>query len=204
MGGGEALTEGPYPGSELLDLLETEEILALINQADQAVPAAVAAEIPIIARAVESIAAVLSQGGRLFYIGAGTSGRLGVLDASECPPTFGIPPDRVRGVMAGGEAALSHASKTSEDDPEAGARDLLAAGFTRKDVVVGIAASGRTPYVLGAIAKARELGAITCGVSCSENSKLPDPSIFRSSPSRGRRFWRGPRGCGPARPPRWS
>ncbi len=172
MSEGEALTEGVYPGSELLDLLETKDLLALMNQADRAIPAAIAAEIPAIARAIELIAAALSQGGRIFYIGAGTSGRLGVLDASECPPTFGVPPEQVRGIMAGGEAALSRASETSEDDPEAGARDLLASGFTRADVVVGIAASGRTPYVLGAIAKARELGAITCGISCSENSEL--------------------------------
>jgi N-acetylmuramic acid 6-phosphate etherase len=169
----DALTERIYPGTERLDQLETKEILVLMSQADAAIPAAVAVEIPAIARAVEAIAGVISKGGRLFYIGAGTSGRLGVLDASECPPTFGVPPDQVRGIMAGGEAALSRATEASEDDPQAGARDLLAAGFNRNDAVVGIAASGRTPYVLGAMAKARELGAVTCGVH-SELSQAVD------------------------------
>ena len=107
---------------------------------------------------MEAIAKALERGGHLVYLGAGTSGRLGVLDAAECPPTFSVPPDLVRGIMAGGEAALSRSSEISEDDPEAGARDLLASGFGSGDVLVGIAASGRTPYVLGAVAKARELG----------------------------------------------
>lgn len=156
-----------------------------MNQADQAVPAAVAAEIPAIARAVDAIEAAISQGGRLFYIGAGTSGRLGVLDAAECPPTFGVSPDLVRGIIAGGEAALSRASEASEDDPATGARDLLAAGFGPGDALVGIAASGRTPYVLGAIAKARELGAITCGISCTENSELSRAVDFPIEPKPG-------------------
>ncbi len=181
----EALTEQSYPGAEGLDQLKTTEILALMNRADKAVPAAVASEIPAIARAVEAIADKLARGGRLFYIGAGTSGRLGVLDASECPPTFGIPLDQVRGIIAGGEAALSRASETSEDDPEAGARDLLAAGFNLNDAVVGIAASGRTPYVLGAMAKARELGAVTCGISCAENSELSRSVDFPMEPKPG-------------------
>ncbi len=179
------MTEQSYPGAERLDELQTEEILALMNRADQAVPGAVAAEIPAIARAVGAIADVLKRGGRLFYIGAGTSGRLGVLDASECPPTFGIPPDQVRGIIAGGEAALSQASETSEDDPEAGGRDLLAGGFRGSDAVVGIAASGRTPYVLGAMAKARELGAVTCGISCTESSELSRAVDFPIEPKPG-------------------
>ena len=112
------------------------------------------------------------RGGRLFYIGAGTSGRLGVLDASECPPTFSVPPEMVQGIIAGGEAALSRATETTEDDPAIGVRDLLARGFTARDVLVGIAASGRTPYVLGAVAEARRLGAVTIGISCTPDSEL--------------------------------
>src|SRR5947209_14355081 len=101
----------------------------------------------------------MKAGGRLFYVGTGTSGRLGVLDASECPPTFGVPPEMVQGIMAGGPAALSQATETTEDDPAIGARDLLARGFLARDVLVGIAASGRTPYVLGAVAEAGRMGA---------------------------------------------
>ena len=114
----------------------------------------------------------LRSDGRLFYIGAGTSGRLGVLDASECPPTFSVPYDMVQGIIAGGESALSKATEASEDDPDSGARDLLARGFTRADSLVGIAASGRTPYVLGAIRAAREMGALTMGMACSPGSEL--------------------------------
>ena len=124
-------------------------------------------EIPAIARAVDAIVAAIEKGGRLFYIGAGTSGRLGVLDASEIPPTFSVPPEMVQGIMAGGEAALSRATETTEDDPAIGVRDLIARGFTARDVLVGIAASGRTPYVLGAVAEARRLGAVTVGISCT-------------------------------------
>ncbi len=181
----ETITERSYPGAANLDRLCIADILTLMNQADAAVPTAVAAEIPAIARAVEAIVGVLERGGRLFYIGAGTSGRLGVLDASECPPTFGVSPDLVQGLIAGGEAALSRATEASEDDSEAGARDLLAAGFTRTDAVVGIAASGRTPYVLGAIAKARELGAVACGISCTENSTLSRAVDFPMEPKPG-------------------
>ncbi len=166
------ITEEPNPASAHLDDLSTSEILVLMNSADTEVPAAVAREIPRIASAVEAIARALEQGGRLFYIGAGTSGRLGVLDASECPPTFNVPKDLVRGIIAGGEAALTESSEASEDDPAAGAADLLAAGFSAGDVLVGIAASGRTPYVLGAVAWARELGATTCGISCTPDSEL--------------------------------
>jgi N-acetylmuramic acid 6-phosphate etherase len=155
-----------------VDELPTSEILALMNAVDAEVPGAVAREIPRIATAVEAIAAALESGGRLIYIGAGTSGRSGVLDASECPPTFNVPKDLVRGIIAGGEAALTESSEASEDDPAAGVRDLLDAGFAAGDVLVGIAASGRTPYVLGAVAKARELGAITCGISCTPDSEL--------------------------------
>lgn len=166
------LTEQQNPASENIDALPTGEILRIMNQEDAKVAAAVALEIPQIARAVDAIAGAVRQGGRLFYIGAGTSGRLGVLDASECPPTFSVPPDLVQGIIAGGEAALSRATEASEDDPQTGIRDLAGRGFTRKDVLVGIAASGRTPYVLGAVGFARELGAVTAGISCTPESEL--------------------------------
>ncbi|HWR50150.1 MAG TPA: N-acetylmuramic acid 6-phosphate etherase [Bryobacteraceae bacterium] len=166
------LTEQRNPASENIDARPTEEILRIINGEDAKIAAAVAAEIPNIARAVDAIVERLERGGRLFYIGAGTSGRLGVLDASECPPTFSVPPELVQGIIAGGERALSHATEASEDDPDLGAHDLLEHGFTGADALAGIAASGRTPYVLGAIAKARELGAITIGISCTPDSEL--------------------------------
>jgi N-acetylmuramic acid 6-phosphate etherase len=147
-------------------------MLRIINEEDAKVAASVAHEIPQIARAVDAIVAAIQRGGRLFYIGAGTSGRLGVLDASECPPTFSVPPDLIQGIIAGGEAALSRATEASEDDPQAGMRDLADRGFNPKDVLVGIAASGRTPYVLGAVRSARELGAVTAGISCTPESEL--------------------------------
>src|SRR5579864_1561199 len=157
------LTEQPNPASASIDALPTEEALRVINAEDRRVADAVGNEIPAIARAVDAAVAAFAQGGRLFYIGAGTSGRLGVLDASECPPTFSVPPDLVQGIIAGGEAALTRATEASEDDPASGVRDLLARGFTGSDVLCGIAASGRTPYVLGAIAEAKRLGAVTIG-----------------------------------------
>ncbi len=166
------LTEQPNPASASIDALPTEEVLRIINSEDRKVAGAVQAEIPAIARGVDAIVARFQQGGRLFYIGAGTSGRLGVLDASECPPTFSVPPDMVQGIIAGGESALSRAAETTEDDPVIGRRDLTARGFTGGDVLVGIAASGRTPYVLGAVAEARRLGAVTIGISCTPDSEL--------------------------------
>jgi N-acetylmuramic acid 6-phosphate etherase len=166
------LTEQLNPASAHLDALPTEEALRIINAEDGKVAGAVEREIPAIARAVDAIVAALERGGRLFYIGAGTSGRLGVLDASEIPPTFSAPPAMVQGIIAGGEAALSRATETTEDDPSIGVRDLLARGFTANDVLVGIAASGRTPYVLGAVAEARRLGAVTVGISCTPDSDL--------------------------------
>ncbi|MBX9600524.1 MAG: N-acetylmuramic acid 6-phosphate etherase [Bryobacteraceae bacterium] len=166
------LTEQANPASEGIDRKSTVEMLEIINAADAEIAAAVRAEIPAIARAVDAVADAMRRGGRLFYIGAGTSGRLGVLDASECPPTFNVPPSLVQGIIAGGEPALSRAVEASEDDPELGAADLIARGFERSDVLVGIAASGRTPYVLGAIARARAMGALTIGVSCTARSAL--------------------------------
>lgn len=166
------LTEQPNPASANIDALPTEQVLLLINQEDQAVASAVAREIPNVTMAVDVIVDRLNKGGCMVYSGAGTSGRLGVLDASECPPTFNVDPRLVRGLIAGGDKALAAAAETSEDDPEMGAADLLRDGFTGKDVLVGIAASGRTPYVLGAVEAARELGAVTIGISCVPDSEL--------------------------------
>lgn len=166
------LTEQSNPASECIDALATAEILRVINAEDRKVAEAVEREIPAIARAVDAIVEAMRQGGRLFYIGAGTSGRLGVLDAAECPPTFSVSPECAQGILAGGEAALARATEASEDDPAMGARDLLARGFTGKDVLAGIAASGRTPYVLGAVAEAKRLGAATIGISCTPDSEL--------------------------------
>jgi len=181
----ELLTEQVNPASEGIDALPGIEILRVINAEDHKVAPAVAAEIPNIARAVDAVEAALRAGGRLFYIGAGTSGRLGMLDAVECPPTFNVPPDAVQAVIAGGEAALSRAFEAAEDDPAAGARDLQARGFTSRDVLVGIAASGRTPYVLGAVAWARQLGAKTIGISCTPGSQLAEAVDIAITPLPG-------------------
>jgi N-acetylmuramic acid 6-phosphate etherase len=166
------LTEQVNPRSRDIDARPTAEILQIMNDEDAKVASAVAAEIPRIAQAVDRIAEAIRGGGRLFYIGAGSSGRLGVLDAAECPPTFNLAPDLVQGIIAGGDAALARATEASEDDPESGKRDLEGRGFMARDVLVGIAASGRTPYVLGAVTKARALGALTIGISCTPDSEL--------------------------------
>lgn len=166
------LTEQSNPASAGIDALATAEILTVINQEDRRIAAAVAVEIPQIAQAVDRIVDRLEPGGRLFYIGAGTSGRLGVLDAAECPPTFHVSQDLVQGIVAGGDAALSRAAEASEDDPGDGRRDLIVRGFTRQDTLIGIAASGRTPYVLGAIEEANRIGALTIGISCTPDSPL--------------------------------
>jgi N-acetylmuramic acid 6-phosphate etherase len=166
------LTEQPNPASAAIDTLPTEQVLRIINAEDRKVAQAVEQEIPAITRAVDAIVGALENGGRLFYIGAGTSGRLGVLDASEIPPTFSASPEMVQGIMAGGESALSRATETTEDDPAIGVRDLTARGFIARDVLVGLAASGRTPYVLGAVAEARRLGAATIGICCTPDSEL--------------------------------
>jgi N-acetylmuramic acid 6-phosphate etherase len=169
---GHLLTEQRNPASAGIDTLSTEEMLRVINAEDRMVADAVAAAIPQIGRAVEVVVTAFERGGRLFYIGAGTSGRLGVLDASECPPTYNVPPDLVQGIIAGGEAALTRSVEAVEDDPAAGAHDLKQRNFGDRDVAVGIAASGRTPYVLGAVRAARELGATTIGISCTPASEL--------------------------------
>lgn len=165
-------TEQRNPASADLDLLDTTGILTVINDEDGTVPDAVAREIPHIAAAVDTIVAAIGSGGRLVYIGAGTSGRLGVLDASECPPTFNTDPGLVIGLIAGGDHALRHPIEHVEDSPEAGARALEEIALTSKDVVVGIAASGRTPFVLGAVGHATSIGAATIGLCNSPDSAL--------------------------------
>ena len=166
------LTEARNPASMHLDKLTPLEIVHLMNAEDAQVPHAVAKQADAIARAIEIIADRLEAGGRLVYVGAGTSGRLGVLDATECPPTFNSPPGQVIGLIAGGPAALTQAVEGAEDHPEFGAADLQAVGLDARDVVVGIATSGRTPYVLGAVDHARRIGAYTLGFSCNEASEL--------------------------------
>jgi N-acetylmuramic acid 6-phosphate etherase len=172
---GSLLTELRNPATEHLDELPTLEMLALINAEDAKVAGAVQAELPQIAKAVDAIASRFDRGGRLFYMGAGTSGRLGVLDASECPPTFNVDAGLVQGLIAGGDRALRLSSEHSEDSQEEGASDLRFAGFGadgKPDTLVGIAASGRTPYVLGAMEYAKTLGALTVGLSCVTGSAL--------------------------------
>jgi N-acetylmuramic acid 6-phosphate etherase len=179
------LTEAQNPASSEIDSLSTLEMLRVINAADQEVALAVQRELPHIARAVDSIASHLEKGGRLFYMGAGTSGRLGVLDASECPPTFNTPPDLVQGLIAGGDGALRRSIEKAEDDPEQGKQDLVACNFSSADVLVGIAASGRTPYVLGAVAYARSLGALSIGLSCTPDSELARAAEIAITPVPG-------------------
>lgn len=165
-------TEARNPASEHIDQLPTLEMLRIINDEDARVAAAVAAELPHIANAVDAIADRFEQSGRLFYIGAGTSGRLGVLDASECPPTFSVPATLFQGIIAGGDGALRNSSEASEDSPEQGIADLVSRAFTAQDALIGIAASGRTPYVLGALAHARKLGALTISLTCVPDSEM--------------------------------
>lgn len=179
------LTEQRNPASRGIDAKETADILRIMNEEDQKVAASVAAVIPQVAQAVDGIVERLNQGGRLFYIGAGTSGRLGVLDASECPPTFNVPRELVQGIIAGGPPALERSSEATEDLPEAGVRDLLERGFSMGDVLVGIAASGRTPYVLGAVCQAREMGALTIGLSCTPGSELAAAAEIAITPLPG-------------------
>jgi N-acetylmuramic acid 6-phosphate etherase len=165
-------TEAPNPRTSAIDTLSSIEIVTLINEEDARVAGAVREQLPEIARAVEAIVERLRRGGRLFYFGAGTSGRLGVLDASEMPPTFSVPPDLVQGWIAGGDSALRRSAEAAEDDAAAGAQAAREAHVGEADVVVGIAASGTTPWVLGAIAEARERGAATIGLTCNPGAPL--------------------------------
>ncbi|WAF90350.1 N-acetylmuramic acid 6-phosphate etherase [Aeromonas hydrophila] len=166
------ITETRNPASVEIDQLPTLEMLRVINQEDQQVALAVRQLLPEITRAVDAIAAAFGKGGRLVYIGAGTSGRLGILDASECPPTYGVSAEQVVGLIAGGHKAILQAVENAEDDAELGAQDLKNIQFCANDVLVGIAASGRTPYVLGAMAHARAVGATVCSISCNPGSPL--------------------------------
>jgi N-acetylmuramic acid 6-phosphate etherase len=166
------VTEQENPRTRDISSRSVEEIVRLINDEDAGVAAAVGRELPNVARAVEAIVPRLQTGGRLIYVGTGTSGRLGVLDASECPPTFGVSPELVQGVIAGGYEACHRAVEASEDDRAAGGRDLDARHVSPADAVVGIAASGRTPYTIGALEHARGLGAVTIAVTCVPGSEI--------------------------------
>jgi N-acetylmuramic acid 6-phosphate etherase len=166
------ITEQENPRTSNLSSLPAQEIAELINAEDSSVANAVSQVIPEIAKAIEVIVQRLSGKGRLFYIGTGTSGRLGVLDAAECPPTFGVTADLVQAIIAGGYEACYRAVEASEDDAEAGARDLESRRVTADDVVVGIAASGRTPYTVGAVSYARSLGAFTIALTCAPDSPI--------------------------------
>ena len=166
------ITEQRNPNSMHVDSLSALEIVQLMNEEDKQVPLAIEKCLPQIAQAVERIVAVFQQGGRLVYIGAGTSGRLGVLDASECPPTFGVSPEMVKGIIAGGERALRHPIEGAEDSKEQAVIDLQTIQFSSKDVLVGIAASGRTPYVIGALEYAKSLGSVTVSISSNPNSAM--------------------------------
>lgn len=166
------ITEQRNPNSMHVDSLSALEIVQLMNDEDKQVPLAIEKCLPQIAQAVECIVAAFQQGGRLVYIGAGTSGRLGVLDASECPPTFGVSPEMVKGIIAGGERALRHPIEGAEDSKAQAVVDLQTIQFSSKDVLVGIAASGRTPYVIGALEYAKSLGSVTASIASNPNSAM--------------------------------
>ena len=166
------ITEQRNPNSMHVDSLSALEIVQLMNEEDKQVPLAIEKCLPQIAQAVECIVAAFQQGGRLVYIGAGTSGRLGVLDASECPPTFGVSPEMVKGIIAGGEHALRHPIEGAEDSKAQAVVDLQTIHFSSKDVLVGIAASGRTPYVIGALEYAKSLGSVTVSIASNPNSAM--------------------------------
>lgn len=168
------LTEQENPRTAQISSLPTEEILRLMNDEDAGVPLAISQVLADVTTAVDGVVQRLQAGGRLFYIGTGTSGRLGVLDASECPPTFGVSTDLVQAIIAGGYEACYRAVEASEDDEAAGPRDLQQRGFTGADVLVGIAASGRTPYTVGAVRYAREAGALTIAITCVPGSAITD------------------------------
>ncbi|EJL6702034.1 N-acetylmuramic acid 6-phosphate etherase [Vibrio cholerae] len=176
------VSEGRNPDTMDIDLLSSQEIVERLNQQDKQVPLAVEAVLPQIAQAVDKITAAFKQGGRLIYLGAGTSGRLGVLDASECPPTFGVSDQMVIGLIAGGKEAMFTAQEGAEDNATLGAHDLQQIDFSSKDVLVGIAASGRTPYVIGALEYANYLGATTIALSCNPDSPIAEIAQIAISP----------------------
>ena len=169
---GQLVSEGRNPRTTDIDLMSSLEIVSTINAEDHAVAEAVGRTLPQVAAAVDVVVGAFNAGGRLVYIGAGTSGRLGVLDASECPPTFGVPPNMVVGLIAGGRDALVKAAEGAEDRAESGAADLEEIGFSARDVVVGIAVSGRTPYVIGALDFASDIGATTVALTCNPQSPI--------------------------------
>lgn len=178
-------TEQRNPNTTHIDTLPTLEMVRLINQEDQKVALAVAQVAPEIARAIDVITHQLSQGGRLFYAGCGTSGRLGILDAVECPPTYSTDPELVQAIIAGGYPAIFRAVEGAEDDFDLGRRDLQERGFAPQDVLVGLAASGRTPYVLGAMSYARELGAAVIAVTCCPGSEVDQMADIGIAPTPG-------------------
>lgn len=175
-------TEARNPRSVAIDTLSALQIVQLMNAEDAQVAPAVGREAEAIARAIEVIARRLREGGRLIYLGAGTSGRLGVLDAAECPPTFSTPPEMVVGLIAGGPAALTRAIEGAEDHPEAAVADLTRIDLSRRDVLVGIATSGQTPYVLGGMRYARQVRAFTIGLACNEGSALAQVADLMITP----------------------
>jgi N-acetylmuramic acid 6-phosphate etherase len=179
------ITEQENPRSQHLSSQSTAEIVALMNDEDATVAGAVKRVLSDVVKAVNETVARLEKGGRLFYTGTGTSGRLGVLDASECPPTFGVSPEMVQAVIAGGYEACYRAVEASEDDAEAGGADLKQRGFTAGDVLVGIAASGRTPYSVGAVRYARSLGAFTVALTCVPGSPITEAAELSIVPEVG-------------------
>jgi N-acetylmuramic acid 6-phosphate etherase len=171
-------TETRNPRTADLDAMSTQDLVAVMNDEDRSVAEAVRGALPRIAVAIDEIAERMRKGGRLVYCGAGTSGRLGLLDAAECPPTFSARPDQVQALMAGGAAAIQKAVEGAEDDEALGARDLEAIGLVPKDIVVGIASSGRTPYVIGALRHARSVGALTVAVVCNLESAVAAAAVL--------------------------
>ncbi|KZS45499.1 N-acetylmuramic acid 6-phosphate etherase [Paenibacillus glucanolyticus] len=171
-------TEQPHEHTQNIDQLSSEQIMILINNEDSLITETIRDQIPLIARAADLVVEAFENGGRLFYIGAGTSGRIGILDASECPPTYGTDPSMVQGLIAGGFRAVKEAIEGAEDSEELGAQDINENGISKKDVVIGIAASGRTPYVLGAMRRAKELGAVVVGLCNNYESPMHQYADF--------------------------
>lgn len=176
------VTEGRNKNSMNIDTLSTLELVKIINEEDKKVAVAVEAELNNVAKSIDKIVDSFKNGGRLIYIGAGTSGRLGILDASECPPTYGTSPEMVIGIIAGGEKAILKAVENAEDNEELCVEDLKKINFNKKDILVGIAASGRTPYVMGGLKYANNLGATTVGISCNPDSIIAKTAIIAISP----------------------
>lgn len=165
-------TEARHPDTDDLDIMSTSQLLSVMNREDQTVPLAVHRALPTIARAVDLLVEVRGRGGRLIYIGAGTSGRIGLLDAVECPPTFGTDPDEVIGLLAGGDGAFATAAEGAEDQSERGQADLESVSLSTADAVIGLTASGRTPYVVGALRHARRIGAVAISIACNAGSEV--------------------------------